>query len=242
MARPSWLSKIGGEPEEEFEIDPRKFKTSMESIDTLRTEFASEREENKKSRDRMDAYLTQQQEEREARNNAEAERVRVANERKARETQESQPGFEDDVEAAFNARMEPFRKNQLLLNARQMRGEVLAADNFEYYHKDGIKTEVDRMLDQQTPEAQCRPDVIENAYKVIAFNHMKDIEEKKIKSRFAGTTNAASGTGAPSADPNIGAASLNDDEREVARKLGLTEDAYATARKEMFDNREMSHV
>lgn len=122
-------------------------------------------------------------------------------------------------------------KATLMLAARGNIRETL--ESKEYYHGD-FKSKVDAMVAQQSLENQCRPDVVENCYKVIMADHMTEIRDGKLKARTASSTFEGGSTGGHKADSdNSTAETMSEDEKRAASAMGIKPDEWIKSRKEL---------
>jgi hypothetical protein len=95
-----------------------------------------------------------------------------------------------DPRAAINKVTEGTNKALLVLAAKELKRETFSESpqEFEYYAGD-IKTEVDRILSEQSLEFQCNPEAVKNTYYTVVGRKQKEINEGKIKSRFSSSSN-----------------------------------------------------
>lgn len=161
---------------------------------------------------------------------------RVAAEKRAKERKEKDENevtdedFLLDPARAVENKMRGTNTAVMMLAARMAKQETL--ESKEYYHGD-IKSKVDAMLSQQPLNQQTRADVIENCYKLVMYDHMKDIQEGKIKSRTSGTSFQNTGTGGHSAKTGEDLETMTADEKQMAKNMGLTEKDWISSRKEL---------
>lgn len=103
----------------------------------------------------------------------------------------------------------------------------------EYYHGD-LKTKIDSMVAAQSLDNQCRSDVVLNCYKTVVFDHMKDINEGKIKAKTSSSTFEGGSTGGHKADSdNSTAETMTEDEKRAASAMGIKPDEWIKSRKEL---------
>lgn len=103
----------------------------------------------------------------------------------------------------------------------------------EYYHGD-LKTKIDSMIAAQSLDNQCRSDVVLNCYKTVVFDHMKEINEGKIKAKTSSSTFEGGSTGGHKADSdNSTAETMTEDEKRAASAMGIKPDEWIKSRKEL---------
>lgn len=116
----------------------------------------------------------------------------------------------------------------MTLRADNLKREIFEdGEKFPYYSGD-IKSEIDKLLEGQTLAHRNDRGVIENAYYSVLGRHTKEMQEGKLKSRFA-SPEATRGTGSGNTDGgsgHTGPRRMNDDERRVAAMLGFKEEDY----------------
>lgn len=128
----------------------------------------------------------------------------------------------------------------LTLRADSIRRETFEdAEKFKYYTGD-IKKEVDKMIANQTLAARNDPSIVENCYKVVLADHMPEILEGKIKSRFAGSESSGRGTSSGSAGGSGTKEPLpiTDDVKKLAKQFGIKPEDYA----EMLEKEGIGYV
>ena len=102
-----------------------------------------------------------------------------------------------------------------------------------YYYGD-IKNKVDAMIDAQSVNVRTDPNVIRNCFKLVMYDHQKDIADGKIKARNTGAIFESNGTGAHSGnDKGEDNESWTADEERAAGHMGLTKKDWITSRKEL---------
>ena len=116
----------------------------------------------------------------------------------------------------------------MTMRADALRREIFDdRERFPYYSGE-IRSEIDKLLDGQTLQHRNDRGVIENAYFATLGRHQKEIEEGKLKSRFAsseGNRGTATGNLKGSDEPAI--RPLDDEGKKAAKLLGFKEDDYA---------------
>ncbi len=164
--------------------------------------------------------------------------------KKQKELDDKKPTGEDlaarllsgDVEGVVREITEPQAKLMLSLRADNVRREVFEdrATDFPYYTGD-IKTEVDRVIKSQPLEFQNNPQALENAYYTVVGKKNKEIQEGKLKSRFA-TSSGSNNSGSQEEDKNSRdkvEITITDDIKRAAKMTGLkVEDYVELLRKE----------
>lgn len=230
----SWFRREDGELRsgdkdklDDVEFKPEKLKEEITAevkthLDTMRTEFSN----SMKPLNDMAAQIAADR----AANN---ERIRKQNEQKNNEDNEvTTEDYILDPQAATQRQMQPLAKATMMLAARMARQDTLAEK--EYYYGD-IKNKVDAMIDQQPLNSRSRADVIENCYKLVMFDHQKDVAEGKIKARNTGaifeggSTGAHSGKGAAGEEEEV----MSSDEKMVASKMGISDKDWIKSRREL---------
>jgi hypothetical protein len=116
----------------------------------------------------------------------------------------------------------------LTMRADSLRREVLDdAERFPFYAGE-IKSEIDKLLESQTLQLRNDRGVIENAYYATLGRHQREMQDGKLKSRFAaaeGNRGTATGNVKGSEEPAI--RPLDDDGKKAAKLLGFKEEDYA---------------
>jgi hypothetical protein len=134
--------------------------------------------------------------------------------------------------------MRPIAEAALFQQGNEQRRTIFEdAEAFPYY-VGTLKSKIDALLDAQPAPQRANPDVIRNVYKIVVFDHQKEISEDKIKSRLSSVSTAASGTGAPGTGDKSAMPVLTQQMKNVARSMGMTEAEYATAMKELQETGE----
>lgn len=210
----------------DVEFKPEVFKTELSTeFKTLLSEQETKHQETLKPLLDMAASINKEREDR-------AEAARKASETKTREDNTiTDEDFLLDPMGSVDKKLSGTNTAVKMLAARMAKQDTLAEK--EYYHGD-IKSKVDAMLAAQTVESQMRPDVIENCYKLVMFDHMKDINDGKIKARNSAGTFEGGSTGAHSGTKAEGAEeSMTAEEKLVASRMGVSEKDWISSRKEL---------
>lgn len=118
----------------------------------------------------------------------------------------------------------------MMLAARGNIRETL--EDKPYYHGD-VKAKIDKMIAMQSLENQCRPDVVENCYKAIVFDHMEDIKQGKIKERTSSANFEGNSTGGHKADSSDTPETLTADEEKAASAMGIKKEDWIKSRREL---------
>jgi phage I-like protein len=222
---PSWLNRKDPDEEREIEIKPEDFKKLSESSEKQTAEL-KELKDKLAGLDAVTAYIQEQKEEKAAAIEAAKEAKRAKEERAEAENKD----WSNDPEAAFRHSMKPVVKELFEQRAINVKRDVLG-EGHEYYTGD-IKTKVDSLIAVQPIEQQSNPNIIENCYKVVIADHMKDILDGKMKSRFAAASGSGS-NGSRTESTEAEAAKLSEDEKLAARRFGISEVDYAKAKQEV---------
>jgi hypothetical protein len=175
----------------------------------------------------MEANRTRQQQQRtseeQRQSQTEAERIAALRE-----------NMDDQTREYVDNQMSIINKTAMQTSARELRRSIFEdVDNYEYYTGD-LKRRVDEILDREPLANQNNPDVVRNAYKVVAFEHFKDIQDGKLKSRLSTATSTSTPSNQNQPDPNA-LPTLSDDEKREARKMGITEKDWAQSKKEYLE-------
>lgn len=135
-----------------------------------------------------------------------------------------------DPQAAIRKMNQPVATLALQLAAKDMRREML--DGKDYYHGE-IKAKIDALLSKQNLNAQNDPSVIENAYKVVVFDNLKDINEGKIKTQTASYNMNGSSSQKSDNDSGEREEDMSAEEKKYASKLGISEADWKKSKREL---------
>jgi hypothetical protein len=137
-----------------------------------------------------------------------------------------------------NETMKPYAEAAIYQQGNEQRRTIFEdAEAFPYY-TGTLKSKVDALLDAQPPVQRANPDVIRNVYKIVVFDHQKEISEDKIKSRLSSASTPTTGAGTSSAGDKGALPVLTQQMKSVARSMGMSEADYATAMKELQETGE----
>jgi hypothetical protein len=234
-----WQKKVNESGEESIEINlPDDMKkqlegaASKEEVKALGTKF----DELKASLDSINKHFTTEAEEKKAKLLEEQRRKQTETQTQTEE--ELNELFLTDPVAATKKLLQmssqPANTALLTMRADSIRRETFEdADKFPYYTGD-IKSEIDKLLENEPLTNRNNRATVEHAYFSVVGRHIKDINEGKLKSRFASTEgNRGTSTGNVSGtheDDNP--KPLDDDGKKIAKMLGFTDEEYARMLKE----------
>lgn len=131
-----------------------------------------------------------------------------------------------DPEAAYARLSAKTNAGLLQIAANQARRDVFDEnpDRFPYYTGD-VKAEVNKILSTQPLNFQTNHQAIENTYYTVIGKMKKEIDEGKIKDRFA-SGSGSRGSGLQNEPADKTKIDSNDDIRKIARQLGMKEEDY----------------
>lgn len=211
---------------DDVEFKPEKLKEDIvNSVDTKFTEFAKSQSEAMKPMQEMAALLKQERD----------ERIAAEAKRKKTEEAEAKGDFSErmmlDPESAINDKLSGTNNAIMLLASREARRETLG--DKEYYYGD-IKSKVDALIDTLPLSQRSNAGSLENCYKLVMYDHQKEVAEGKIKARNTSGIFEGGSTGAHSGDDKKdGPENLSADEKEMAKRFGMTEKDWAGSKKEL---------
>jgi hypothetical protein len=140
----------------------------------------------------------------------------------------------NDPEGATKKTMRPLIEGQAAMAAMLMRKETLG--DMDYYKSDpDFKAKVDTLIDQQPLGLRSNASVIMNAYKSVYFDMRQEISEGKVKSAMSMNSNngGGSGTGKQGSDGGDSDITMTAEEKQYARKLGISENDWMKQKKEL---------
>jgi len=206
--------------EEDIEVKPPKeFTETKEKIDSLETSF-NEFKAKASVLDDMKTYLEEQK------TAKEAARAKEATERAKKATEETEETWLTDPQKAAQDMLAPLVREQLKTASRLKRQELFSdGTQFEYYHGD-FKKKVDQYIESLPVQSMNDEASLRNCYNVVLGESMKEIQEGKLKSRFASTSTASakSGDGKKEGDKTI---TLTDEQKRAAERLGIKTEDYS---------------
>lgn len=204
-------------PKKEDEI-PDILKARLDATDAKMTGI----DEKLKGLDSISAYF-------EAKKAEEEEEKKSKNKPKPRTAEETQAEDEDlaamlltDPKKAIGQMTSPIQQLLLQTRADNIKREVFTdrADEFPYYTGE-VRTEVDKILNEQTLQFKNDPTAVANVYHTVVGKRMKDINEGKIKSRFAGGTGPLSNSSEHKDDEVK--IEMTDEIKRMAKLTGMSE-------------------
>jgi len=164
----------------------------------------------------------------------EVERQRAAKARKD-ELETDSTDWITDPELAVDKKLKPLQETIQAQNAIIMRGQTL--DKMDYYVSDpAFKNKVDQLIDSQPLHLRANAGIIMAAYKNTFYDMQQDIKDGKIKSQASLLSNSGGGTGGhsgSSSDKFTDNDTMSDEEKNYARKLGISEKDWTATRKEL---------
>lgn len=150
-------------------------------------------------------------------------------------------GFENLDPAArqyVDTQLQPIAKAALWQQGNEARRTIFEDQEAFPMYTGAIKAKVDEYLDKQSPEGRANPEVIRNVYKIVCHDNQAEINEGKHKSRLASAVNPGTGTGSQGTRDTNALPVLNAQEKQVARSMGMKEEEYAAAKKELEESGE----
>lgn len=149
-----------------------------------------------------------------------------------KEFAEAYENLDDDTKKVIDARFNSVQQSAMRTDARETRRSVFEdEDNFPYYAGD-IKRKVDEMIEAEPLVNQTNPLVVRNCYKIVMADHLKELQEGKLRSRLSNATGSSTST-TSQIDPNA-LPSLTDDEKKTAKNLGISETDWAKTKKDLI--------
>lgn len=176
----------------------------------------------------MKKFLDDQQASRE-------EAARRAAETQQQTTQQQFSEIDPTMRQYVDASLKPIADAAIWQQGNEIRRSIF--DNAEAYpyYSGVLKDKIDTMLDAQPASQRANPDVIRNVYKIVSYDHQKEIDEGKHKSRMSSSSSSGTGTGAPGGNTKGELPVLTAQMKSVAKAMGMTEQDYATSMKELVD-------
>ena len=227
MADTPWWKR--DKPEEKKVEDdlPESIKQQLSKVDTIESklgESTSKIDSIVAGLESVNAYIKTQQTREE-----EATRAR------ARQTQlDNEPSPEDlaaallqDPQSAVN-RMTSNQATAIMeLRADNIRRETFEdGEKFPYYSGE-IKNEINNTIANQTLAFRQNPANLENVYYTVIGKRSKEINEGKLKTRFATPSGSSLSSGGSDSDKGKIKIEVTDDIRKAARLVGIKAEDYA---------------
>ena len=192
---PSWLR--GNEEVEDKDADAKK--KLQETVEAAAKAAVSPIEERLKGLDSLVAFASEYKADKEKAANEASEAARKKKEIEDRKTETTDEDLAamllTDPRRALAEALKP--QNQLIFTMRadQVKDRVFKdrADEFPYYSGD-IRTEVDKILGEQDLKFRNDENAVANVYYTVVGRRQKEINEGKIKSRFAFSTSTTNGS------------------------------------------------
>lgn len=178
-----------------------------------------------KSFEPVTSYVEEQKAQAEARRKAAEEEAKKGQELTDEELAERMQTNPREAFAYLNTQRD---KTLLQLRADNIRKDTFSdAEKFPYYSGE-LKIEIDKLLASQPLENQNKVDVVENAYHVIVGRRMKEIQEGKLKSRFASSSasQGSSTTNGETKTRDVANIQVTDEMRKAARLSGIPIDDF----------------
>jgi phage I-like protein len=212
------LEDVEFKPEKMKEDITTSFKTELDARD-------AKMDERMKPMQELALSIKQERDERIAREAA----------AKAKQDKEDKGDFSErilvDPENAINEKLQPTQIALLKLASREARRETLGEK--EYYYGD-LKSKVDALIETLPLNQQTNSASIENCYKLIMYDHQKDITDGKIKARNTSMIFDGGSTGGHGGkEKGDDTETLSTEEKHIAERLGVSEADWKKSRKEL---------
>jgi len=219
---PAWIKKQAEEEDGKQEEQSRQIEIKPEMIrDAIKDDLDNIRSSSKAMVD----YINEQKAERQRAQEEEANKVRRENEKV------DDIDFLTNPEEAMNRKLKPIAESNAVMASMFVRREVL--EGLEYYDEPEFKKRVDTMIDQQPLQNRLDRSVIMNAYKVNRFDFDKEVADGKIKLSLSGGGGNRKGGDRDSNRSDDDTETMSAEEKQYARKLGISEKDWISQKKEM---------
>jgi hypothetical protein len=224
MAMEWWKREPEKKPEPEPIVLPKEIEEKFAKVDGLDSKLS----EMLTGLTELSSTVKADREEREAEKAA-----RIAAQRKT-EVDQSKLSPEDLAAAMFadpEGTVNQLTKTQsaaiLELTAQNVKRDLFEnTEKFEFYTGE-LKADVDKLLANQPLSFRTNPANIENVYYTVLGRRSKEINEGKIKSRFASSTTSTSSKSTIEEEGKKIKIDITDDVRKAAKLSGMTPEAYA---------------
>ena len=214
-----WKSNKEGE-EDKIEL-PKEIQEQLNQTAALKTEVS----EMKTKLSQLDSISDWIKEQREAAVKPKPKPQPTAEDEEA-EAEELAALLLTNPKAAYARLAANTNAGMMLTRADNVKREVFGdqPEKFPYYSGE-IKSEIDKILAEQSLEFRNNPTALENTYYTVVGKRQKEISEGKIKDRFASST---SGRRSSSVEEEVKRAKLepNDDVIKIAKTLGIKLEDY----------------
>jgi hypothetical protein len=142
--------------------------------------------------------------------------------------------FSDDPEAAldkmFQERVRPvyqeYARNTAIQNRETLRRDIGEEDWKEF------GADIDAVMAGYDDTVKARPDAYKVAYDIIRGRNVEKIADKKLNEKIEREKKAQTEGASPPGTKKAAPDSLNDAEKQVAKKFGLSEKEYIASKKE----------
>lgn len=149
--------------------------------------------------------------------------------------------LEPNTQRVIDTRFQQVNERSLRVEARVVRASVFEdAENYPYYTGD-IKKKVDDILDLEPYDNQANPTIVKNAYKVVLADHIKELQENKLRSRLSSASGPSSTSNLGTPDPNA-LPVLSAEEKDYATKMGISHEEWAKSKKALVESGEVAGV
>lgn len=136
------------------------------------------------------------------------------------------PSFFHDEDDAFNTRFAekigPLA--QLTLDTGAQTAKLLAEAKFPREFK-RYSDEIDKVMEQDTPAQMVHPQFWENTIMMVRGRHLDELADEKLKGEGDFFVEGAVG-GAPPPEPEKDDKVLTNEEKKIAKSMGITEENY----------------
>jgi hypothetical protein len=231
-----WLKDDKKEEDKKVEL-PKELEDRLKAQEaSITTSLTSKLDERLKGLDSLTAFAADYKKEKEEA--AEKERLK-----KTTKTQEQLQAESEDMAAAMlndpkkvindEILKSPLAQIAFTTSAENLKRTIFQDDASEYpYYSGDIKKEIDDILSKQNLQFRNDAVAIKNTYHTVIGRHMSEINEGKIKSRFASSSSSLKDKGTGGTQDEKVKIEMSEDIKKMARLTGMTEaDALALTQK-----------
>ncbi len=224
-----WMKKEGSDTEVEVSL-PDDVQKKLDASATAAAELPAIKEKLgalDKINQFIDTFKAEQDEEKKKKNQQQQQQQQQQNQQTLEEQVEAlmlEGKTTEAVRLATSGQVTAIKA----VHADNVRREVFEdTSKFPYYHGD-IKREIDALIAGQVVDFRLNPQNIENCYHTVVGKHTAEIQEGKVKTRFAGSESGSRGTSSGSAGDSGTAASAEarrsklESDKEVQKAARLT--------------------